>query len=259
MDHDDLPIGRFLSRREALALLGVGGTGLLVGCGTRPTEETALSASASGSAPSPCLVKPEQTEGPFFFEDGVFRRDIRSNVATGEAKAGVPLTLTIAVSRLHEAACEPIENAIVDIWHCDALGAYSGYAREGTEGETFCRGFQRTDAAGEASFLTIYPGWYRGRATHIHLKVRTSEEADAYEFTSQLYFPDSVSDEIAAMRPYAAASFTRVRNNRDGIYMRGGGNQLLLAPTREGDGYAARFDFALDLSDAATGRTDRFG
>ncbi|MEM6325810.1 MAG: intradiol ring-cleavage dioxygenase [Bacteroidota bacterium] len=258
MDHDDLPIGRLLSRREVLALLGTGSAALLVGCGTSTAESAAASPSVTSAPGSPCLVKPEQTEGPFFFEDDLFRRDIRMDTASGAMSAGVPLTLTIGVSRVAEAECLPLQGALVDIWHCDADGAYSGYASEGTEGRNFLRGVQRTDAAGEASFLTVYPGWYRGRAVHIHLKVRTSEDADAYEFTSQLYFPDDLSRTVFEQAPYAREG-TRVSNDRDGIYRRGGGADLLLAPVPDGDGYTARFDFGLDLSDAATGASDRFG
>ena len=256
MDHDDIPIGRLLSRREALALLGAGGTALLLGC--RASADAPAPRASASPVPS-CLIKPEQTEGPFFFEDGLFRRDLRADTASGTLSAGVPLALTIGVSRVEEAACVPLEGAIVDIWHCDASGAYSGYASEGTQGTNFCRGFQRTDATGEASFLTVYPGWYRGRAVHIHLKVRTGEGADAYQFTSQLYFPEDLTDEIGASGPYAASSLSRVRNAQDGLYRRGGGDQLMLTPTRDGDGYAARFDFGVDLSDAATGAPDGFG
>lgn len=258
MDHDDLPIGRLLSRREAVALLGAGGAALLFGCGTSSAENA--SASPVASAESPCLVKPEATEGPFFFEGDLLRQDIRMDSATGALSPGLPLTLTIGVSQVTDGACVPLPDAIVDIWHCDARGAYSGYAQERTEGLDFLRGFQRTDASGEASFTTIYPGWYTGRAVHIHLKVRTGEGADAYEFTSQLYFPDTVTDEVFANDLYARANTDRrVRNAQDGIYARGGGPQLLLAPERDGDGYRARFDFGLDLSDTRTGASDRWG
>lgn len=254
MDHDDAPIGRLLSRREALALLGTGSLALLAGCGARSSEATGAASPPAG----PCLVKPEATEGPFFFEGDLFRQDLRTDTASGRVSPGTPLALTVGVSRVAEGACVPLEGALVDIWHCDAAGAYSGYPSEGTAGQNFLRGVQRTDAAGEASYLTVYPGFYRGRAVHIHLKVRTGEDAEAYEFTSQLYFPDDLSDEVFATGPYAASSSTRVRNDRDGLYRRGG-DQLLLAPTSTEDGFAARFDFGLDLSDTEKGASDRWG
>lgn len=257
MDHDDRPIGRLLSRREAVALLGTGSAAVLFGCGTSSAESPNSSPVATPG--SPCLVKPEATEGPFFFEGDLFRHDIRSDSATGDVSPGLPLSLTIGVSQVTDGACVPLGNAIVDIWHCDARGAYSGYAQENTEGRDFLRGFQRTDAAGEASFTTIYPGWYQGRAVHIHLKVRTGGEADAYEFTSQLYFPDTLTDEVFASDLYARANTDRrVRNTQDGIFTRDGGAQLLLAPERDGGGYRARFDVGLDLSDTHTGASDRW-
>lgn len=258
MDHDDLPIGRLLSRREAVALLGTGSAALLFGCGTSSAEGG--NAQAGATSGSPCLVRPEATEGPFFFDGDLFRHDIRMDSATGAPSPGLPLALTIGVSQVSDGACVPLANAIVDIWHCDARGAYSGYDQEGTEGSDFLRGFQRTDASGEASFTTIYPGWYPGRAVHIHLKVRTDAGADAYEFTSQLYFPDALTDEVFSDDLYARADTNRrIRNPQDGIFTRDGGTQLLLAPERDGDGYRARFDVGLDLSDAQTGASDRWG
>ena len=68
-----------------------------------------------------------------------------------------------------------LENAIVDVWHADAGGDYSGVGS--LQGETFLRGIQTTDANGDAAFTTIFPGWYRGRAPHIHFKVRSSADS----------------------------------------------------------------------------------
>ena len=262
MDHDDIPIGRLLTRREALALLGAGSAGVLMGCGASADGQAPASALPTQVEPtraSTCLVRPEQTEGPFFGDSNLNRADLRTNTLTQTVTPGVPLALTIGVSQVSEAACLPLENAVVDLWHCDAQGAYSGFRSEGTEGSNACRGFQKTDASGEASFVTVYPGWYRGRAVHLHLKVRTGEGADAYEFTSQLYLPDDVSDQVYDHGAYARAEGDRIRNADDGIFRRGGGDQLVMSVAPDGDGYAARFDIGLDLSDAATGASDGFG
>lgn len=260
MHHDDAQIGRLLSRREALALLGAGSAALLAGCradsaGSLTTPPSPASAPASGIS---CLVKPEQTEGPFFGSSNPDRSDLRTDTSSGGVRAGVPLALTIGVSSVSAGGCRPLEGATVDVWHCDAQGAYSGFRSEGTEGADFLRGVQRTDAAGRASFVTVYPGWYRGRAVHLHLKVRTGDGSDAYEFTSQLYFPDAVSDDVFTRAPYARTGGTRVPNDRDGIFRSNGGDQLVLDVTATDDGYAGRFDFGLDLSDAATGAPDGF-
>jgi protocatechuate 3,4-dioxygenase beta subunit len=107
------------------------------------------------------------------------------------------------------------------------------------------RGYQVTDDGGTARFTTIYPGWYPGRTVHIHFKIRISPSTRAgYEFTSQLYFDDSVTDEVHAHSPYSEHGRRMMRNRDDSIF-RLGGDQLLLALTRKGQGYAATFGIGL--------------
>jgi protocatechuate 3,4-dioxygenase beta subunit len=132
----------------------------------------------------------------------------------------------------------------VDIWHCDAFGIYSDVKDPSfnTVGKQFLRGYQLTDEAGEARFLTIYPGWYSGRTVHVHIKVRTA----AGEFTSQIYFEDALSDRIYAAPPYAARGRRSARNQDDRIFRRGGA-QLMVAPSQHGEGYAAVFAAGLQL------------
>ena len=140
----------------------------------------------------------------------------------------------------------------MDVWHCDAAGQYSA-VEDNTEGfstleETFLRGYQLTDENGTARFTTIYPGWYQGRAVHIHFTIRDSAESEqGYEFTSQLYFDDTLSDEVQAQGPYAEKGQRDLRNDEDGIYQ-GSGDEMLLALTPQGEGYAATFDIALDTT-----------
>jgi protocatechuate 3,4-dioxygenase beta subunit len=160
--------------------------------------------------------------------------------------AGVPLALTFLVSRLTGSSCAPLPDSYVDVWQCDALGAYSDVAGSPTAGRKFLRGYQTTDADGRAAFTTIYPGWYQGRTVHIHFKIRTALASTGYEFTSQLYFPDALTDTVHAQQPYAARGERRVRNAGDGIF-RNGGDQLMLAPTTAGTGYAATFHVALQI------------
>ncbi|MGB3543611.1 hypothetical protein, partial [Rubrivirga sp.] len=217
MHDDDVPIGRLLSRREALAVLSTGSAALLLGCGPNAVDSTPGTAASSPESGISCVVKPEETEGPFFGSSNLNRADLRLATSSGVASAGVPLAHTVGVSSVGRAACTPLEGAIVNVWQCDARGAYSGFRSEGTEGADFLRGFQRTDASGQASFLTVYPGWYRGRAVHVHLKVRTSDDDDAYEFTSQLYFPDAVSAGVFAQPAYARSDTQRVTNTREGV------------------------------------------
>jgi len=175
----------------------------------------------------------------------------------------VQLMIAFAISQATGGKCAPLPRATVDLWQCDALGIYSGVsdARYGfqTQGETVLRGSQVTDANGAARFTTIYPGWYGGRAVHLHFKIRTeSTPAGAYEFTSQLFFPEELNDQVHAQSPYSQKGRRDMTNERDAFF-RNGGSSLLLQPTKTAVGYDAPFAIALDLSDAAVGRPDSGG
>jgi protocatechuate 3,4-dioxygenase beta subunit len=266
MLNDDEPIGRILSRREILKLLGATGLAVLVGCGpdgatTGQATSTAVPAVTSGATQAPattvpevavaptCVVRPEQTEGPYFVDERLDRSDIRSDPSSGEVKAGLPLALTFAVSQISSSACAPLSGAIVDVWHCDAAGSYSGVQDRSfdTTGQQWLRGYQVTNDNGIAQFTSIFPGWYSGRTVHIHFKIRTGfDEANSYEFTSQLYFDKSFVDQVYAQEPYAARGEQNTLNSADGIYS----DELLLTATMNDSGAAATFDIALDLSDA---------
>lgn len=258
MDTDDMPVGRILSRREIMQVIGAASTALLVGSGDRAGNRLA---SASGVRLPSCVVRPEQTEGPFFADLEIDRSDIRTEPSTGALMPGLPLQLTFQVSRVDNQECAPLPGARVDIWQCDADGRYSAFqdrsAGSDLSSQKFLRGYQLTDEHGAAQFTTIYPGWYRGRAVHIHFKIRTEVVQDsAYEFTSQLYFDDALTDQVHAQPPYVARGARRTRNSNDGIFRRTG-DQLMLAISPDSEGYQAIFGIGLNLSDAATGRTDR--
>ena len=241
MHDDDRPLGRLLSRRETLALLGAGGVAALAAW-----PRSSVAAAATG----PCVARPALTEGPYFVDEQLDRSDIRSDPADGSVRPGAPLRLTLRVSRLAGGACQPLAGARVDLWHCDAAGVYSDVADRGgsTVGRKFLRGYQLTDAEGATRFTTIYPGWYPGRAVHIHFKVRAAAPGGrVHEFTSQLFFDDALSEQVFAQPPYAARSRGRVSNGRDGIY-RQAGAQLMLAVAPAAPGYAASFDLALQTA-----------
>jgi protocatechuate 3,4-dioxygenase beta subunit len=229
---DDTPGGRFIPRREALAALG--SAAVLAGVPLRLRAQ-ALPA---------CIATPAQMEGPFFADTRLNRSDIRSDPADKSVKDGVPLALTLRVSSVTAKGCLPLAGAMVDVWHCDAAGAYSDSDRS-TAGKGFLRGYQMTDGGGAANFTTIYPGWYPGRAVHIHFKVRVMAGAAlGHEFTSQLYFDDAVSERIFTRRPYSARSKGYVRNSDDGLYRRGG-TRLLVALAESRGGYAGEFSVGL--------------
>lgn len=259
MDDDDRPVGRVLSRREVLALLGgsaviaactpgslatpspsvapTGGAAATAGAAATPAG-TVPAAATTGALPS-CIVRPALTEGPYFVDERLDRTDIRSDPTTGAVSAGVPLALTFAVSRVSGSACSGLAGAVVDLWQCDALGVYSDVGGAGA-GRKFLRGFQRTDAAGQARFTTVYPGWYPGRTVHLHFKIRSGTQ----EFTSQLFFDDPLSDTVFTQAPYAQRGARTTRNANDGIYGQSG-RQLTLQCAPAGAGYAATFDIGL--------------
>jgi protocatechuate 3,4-dioxygenase beta subunit len=233
MDHDDTPVGRLLSRREALTVLGAALLGHSLG--------------ALAQERPACVARPQQMEGPFFVETGLDRSDIRSDPGTGAVSPGIPLQVTFRVSRVAGGGCAPLAAAHIELWQCNAAGVYSGVNDADTKaaGETFLRGYQMTDAAGMAQFTTIYPGWYPGRTVHLHFTIRLARAAGRRdEFTSQLYFDDALTDRVHALAPYAGRGPRTVRNERDGLY-RQGGSQLLLVAREQGAGLAGTFDVGL--------------
>ncbi len=234
-----------LSRREMLGIIGVTAAAPLVGC----ADEQSTSKVSAGTPA--CVVRPQQTEGPYFVDEKLNRTDIRTDPTDGQVYKGVPLRLALAVSRMAGNSCTPLRNALVDIWQCDALGVYSGVRDINglfdTKGKKFLRGYQVTDANGKVEFITTYPGWYPGRTVHIHFKIRTDAAAGrGHEFTSQLYFDDAITDQVFQQQPYDGKGQRTIRNNRDGIF-RQGGNQLMLTLTKETQGFAGTFDIGLQI------------
>jgi protocatechuate 3,4-dioxygenase beta subunit len=257
---DKLPIEKTgvegLRRRAALGRLILGTAAVFLGCRRlpkvrQPTASLATPATAHAAVIPSCIVRPEQTEGPYFIDEKLNRSDIRSDPSDGAVKPGVPLRLAFQVSRVDSNSCSPLTGAFVDVWQCDALGVYSDVrdvnAGFDTRGKKFLRGYQTTDANGIAEFLTIYPGWYPGRAVHIHFKIRNdSASRRAQEFVSQLYFDQSTTDQVYKLAPYNNRGRRSTTNDTDAIFRRGG-KQLILALTKDAQGYAARFDIGLQL------------
>lgn len=240
MRNDDYKNGHLMNRREALALLGTAGAAMLA---------TSTSWSAAAQPVLSCVASPEQTEGPYFVDEKLNRSDIRADPVDGSMREGVPLTLRLVLSAVASSKCAPLAGAIVDLWHCDAGGAYSDVSDlwVNTVGRKFLRGYQVTDADGAVRFTTIYPGWYHGRTAHMHFKVRGSAGAKRnYEFTSQLYFDDAFTDRVYTRAPYARREKRTLRNVADGIF-RDGGNRMVLPVVESGTGCTANFNIGLKL------------
>ena len=164
------------------------------------------------------------------------RRDIR------EGRPGTRLDLATTV--VDVSTCKPIKGAAVDIWHCDAGGTYSGFAREGTDGDTFMRGIQRTTKTGLATFVTVYPGWYSGRTVHIHVQVSLGGNV---LHTGQLFFPEQLTDAVYRRAPYNRRPSRDTRNATDSIF-RNGGSKSMLKHAKTKTGYAARITMGISRS-----------
>ena len=225
-----------VSRRQALAGFGsVSLAALLAACSDddgsagdatsarTATQESDPAPSSAGDLASRfddaahCTRTAEETAGPFYFEVDRVRSDIR------EGHDGAPLRLGVRVRHLAQ-GCDPIPNAVVDVWHCDATGSYS------EPGETYLRGLQVTNSDGIAEFTTIYPGWYPGRTVHIHAKVHLDKRT---VLTTQFYFDDDFTDRVFSLEPYASDTGRDAFNDSDPLYER----DLELSLSKEGDAY----------------------
>jgi protocatechuate 3,4-dioxygenase beta subunit len=223
-----------IHRRELL--LGAGALAFLpipIACAKQP-DRPAARPPGRLIAGETCPVTPRQTEGPFYFDPRLVRQDI------AEGRPGIPLRLRLQI--VDAADCGPVRQARVDVWHCDAGGLYSGYDRERTAGDTFLRGTQLADSSGVAEFRTIYPGWYEGRAPHIHLKAFLT---DGRGLTSQLYFPEELSERIYGESPYSRRGGRRLSNSEDGIFRRLAGRAPLAETRRAANGDEAALVIAL--------------
>lgn len=223
-----------LTRRASLAKLG----GVVAAAAAGGVAADQASGGPAGVARGvvSCVLSPEMTEGPFFFPGDPVRSDVRGG------KPGTVLDLRLTV--VDASTCKPIRGARVDIWHCDAAGVYSGAEQLGTEGESFLRGIQRTNASGLAVFRTIYPGWYPGRAVHIHLRAYLGGNVI---HTGQVFFPDKLTDEVYKRAPYAARPNRDPRNAGDSIF-RNGGSRSMLKLRRKGAGYIGSITLGVSRS-----------
>lgn len=201
-----------------------GGTGAPT-TGAVPATSAAAGTPTTSTNPSSCVLTPELTEGPFYLDADLVREDIT------EGRPGMPLTLRTTV--VDATTCQPLRDATVDVWHADASGTYSGFAQSGGAGTTYCRGTQRTGTDGVATFTSIYPGWYQGRTTHIHVKVHTG---GTVVHTGQLFFEDALNRSVHAQAPYKGGN--EMTNEQDRIYLEGG-SASTVAVTQSGRGFEA--------------------
>ncbi|MFG2805757.1 intradiol ring-cleavage dioxygenase [Streptomyces massasporeus] len=235
-----------VDRRTLLLATGATAAALTVGAAA-PSPEAA----APVAAAAVCTLTKEMTEGPYYLDRQYVRSDIR------EDKTGIPLKLTLTV--VDDDTCAPLNNALVEIWHCDALGEYSGFVGNNGHDEpdngTFLRGGVLTDARGVAAITTVYPGWYRGRCVHIHIKVHTdvtltpdgSFTGGEELHTGQLFFAETITSRVAALSAYKVNTVPRTTLAQDSIYDEGGAASGLLTLTPLGSTASAGYAGALTL------------
>jgi len=208
-----------LSRRDMLLMTTKGAAGLLAAVAMGGLSRSAMAA---------YTLTPTLTEGPFCLDsvaNNLLRSDIRTSSVTGTIALGYPMVLTITVSQLAgNGKITPLQGAYVDIWHADTDGNYSGESNFGAAdltAEDYLRGYQITNARGAVKFITIYPGWYSSRTTHIHVRIRTySGTAAVYDQATQLFFDESMTETIyTSVSPYTDRGLKDTANAADDIFL----------------------------------------
>jgi protocatechuate 3,4-dioxygenase beta subunit len=232
--HEEIEMqSRKFNRRELIGAMGAAaGAAVAFGCGsspTSPTETTTPTTTTMTGTNSACAVTPTETVGPYPSLTDLFRSDIR------EGKSGTQLTLTVKVVNVNS-SCAAVSGANVEIWHVDAAGNYSQYGSQTTQ--TYLRGIQTTNSNGEVTFTTIYPGWYQGRATHIHLEVTMNGRSVK---VTQIAFPESINNTVHATGAYASRGSNPMSNASDGIFADSLSSELISPTGDSSGGYSATF------------------
>lgn len=260
------------SRRRMLGLLGLGaGAATLAACGVGSSSSSGGTTTTSGAGvalqsdtttttATASTEMPTETAGPYpgdgsngpdiLDETGVERSDIRTSIGSDTKVDGVPLTVTLRILDMANNNA-PFAGTAVYLWHCNAQGEYSMYS-DGVTGETWCRGVQVADSAGEVTFTTIYPGCYSGRWPHIHFEVfpSISDITDASNaiLTSQIAMPEQQDNEVYAATEYSgsATNLARITLATDNVFSDGWDLQLPQISGSAATGYTATIDVAID-------------
>ncbi|HJZ75705.1 MAG TPA: hypothetical protein VKE51_28420 [Vicinamibacterales bacterium] len=223
-----------IGRREALTLIGAAGAAAAFGCSNPVTSPSTTSTTTDpASTNASCAVTPGETAGPFPSVTSLVRSDIR------EDRQGVPLTLTIKVVN-SSAGCAAVAGASVEVWHADVAGNYSEYSSEASR--TYLRGIQTTDTSGQVVFTTIYPGWYQGRATHIHVEVKTNGVSRK---VTQMAFPESVNNTVYVSGVYASRGSNPTSNAADMIFSDSLASELVTPTGSPATGYSVTFQVGI--------------
>lgn len=230
-------MSRKIPRRQAVAMLGAAGAAMAFACGdsnpTAPSSTGGTTTTPPGGTNTACAVTPTETVGPYPSRLDLVRSDVR------EDRQGTPLALTITVVNTN-ASCGPVAGVEVEIWQCDAAGNYSQYGTQ--TAATYLRGIQTTNAAGQVAFTTVYPGWYQGRATHIHVEVVRNGTSVR---VTQIAFPESTNAAVYGTGVYAGRGQNPTANTQDGIFADSLSAELASVTGNPASGLTATFQVAI--------------
>lgn len=200
---------RFL--KQGMAALGIAFVTPMTACKKNDaTTDSSENGGTEGTGSETCTVAPTETEGPYPTKNP--SAYVRSDITDG--RSGYKLTVNITIGKVSN-NCSPLEGAVVDIWHCDADGNYSEYS-SGSTSLHFLRGRQTTDASGLVTFTTIFPGWYQGRATHIHVHVFNASGTSLK--VTQIAFPEGSGSALLAVNGYSKGMNGYTYNARDNVF-----------------------------------------
>jgi len=243
-----------MDRKEFIKGIGVAGLSAAVlpvlnACHNESVSPSSTSNSSSASSSSSCGVTSSETDGPYPLYTSRGSALVRTDITENGSKTGLPLNITITIKNTNN-DCAVLSNVVVDIWHCDKDGYYSGYANQsgylGTKdytGHTWLRGRQTTDANGQVKFTTIYPGWYVGRMTHIHVQVyKATKSANSSGndsvITTQIAFPDEVTQAVYKTSLYSAHGENTLTFSADNVFSDGYSSELCTLAGDTTSGYA---------------------
>lgn len=215
---------------------------ILEACKKTDTTTNTGNGSGTGNGTGSCSATPSETEGPFptHQPSGYLRSDIV------DGRTGIPLSVTIKITNRNN-SCAALAGAIADIWHCDKDGNYSEYGGSGMQSTNytsyhFLRGRQVSDANGQVVFNSIFPGWYSGRATHIHVHVYNAGGTSL--LVTQIAFPEGSNSAVAAVNNSGSAyGYTKgmtgyTYNANDNVFSDGASLELATVSGSKSAGYA---------------------
>jgi len=203
----------------------------LESCSKSDNDETNTSNSGDGS----CTVSPSETKGPFPIKtpSQLVLENIKSD------RVGIALLINLKIENKNN-NCEPLSGVLVDVWHCDKDGNYSEYG--GTQMQQtdytsvhFLRGRQTSNTNGEVSFISIYPGWYQGRAPHVHVEILSSTGTSL--LVTQIAFPETISSQVYASTNYVAHGQADTANTKDNVFADSLSEELATITGNLTDGY----------------------